>query len=75
MDSTHGLVIAVGLLISGQVIVAQEAQELSRYRKYVLESARFTSARRRFRNCRGERRTSVLAVHPPIRFATSHSRS
>jgi hypothetical protein len=39
MNSAHTLVIAAGLLVSGHVIVAQEAQELSRYRAYVLESS------------------------------------
>jgi hypothetical protein len=39
MNSAHTLVIAVGLIVSGQAIVAQEEQELSRYRAYVLESS------------------------------------
>jgi hypothetical protein len=44
MNRAHTLVIAAGLLVSGQVIVAQEAQELSRYRAYVLESSVATVA-------------------------------
>lgn len=36
MNSAHALVISVSLLVSGQVV---EAQELSRYRGYVLESS------------------------------------
>lgn len=39
MNSAHTLVIAVGLIVGGIVIVAQEAQELSRYRAYALESS------------------------------------
>ncbi len=44
MNSAHTLVIAVGLIVSGQVIVAQEVQELSRYREYALESSVATVA-------------------------------
>jgi hypothetical protein len=44
MNSVHTLVLAVGLIVSGQVIVAQEAQELARYRAYVLESTVATVA-------------------------------
>ena len=36
MNSSYALVIAVGLVVSGQLV---HAQELSRYRAYVLESS------------------------------------
>ncbi len=39
MNNSYTLVIAVGLIVGGQVIGAQEAQELSRYRAYALESS------------------------------------
>ena len=59
MNSTRSLVIAVGLILSGQVA---SAQDMSRYRVYVLESSSRLGRRGEWSACRADAKT--LHVRP-----------